>query len=112
MGICIYITENIIPHGQHFLPLEKFPPSGNRTSLGQVPHALASLRKGNCPLEIRFPWWIFSTGRKRQPCGKYIFTENSVNVNLVCNKRCPLIIKNRLFHIYMFEHSKTFISHF
>ena len=39
-------------------------------------------------------------------------TENSVNVNLVCNKRCPLIIKTSLFHIYMFEHSKTFIGHF
>ena len=55
MGICISVTENIVPHGRHFLPLEKFPPLGNRISLGQVPYSLASLRKGNCPLEIRFP---------------------------------------------------------
>ena len=42
----------------------------------------------------------------------FTITENSVNVNLVWNKRCPLIIKNSLFDIYMFEHSKTFISQF
>ncbi len=46
MGICVSITENIVPHGRHFLPSEKFPSLGNRISLGQVL---------NCPLEIRFP---------------------------------------------------------
>ena len=33
MGICISITENIVQHGRHFFPVEKFPPSGNRISL-------------------------------------------------------------------------------
>ena len=65
MGIYLSITENIVPHIRHFLPLEKFPPLGNRISLGRVPYTLALLGKGNCPLEIRFPSGrIFFHGKK------------------------------------------------
>ena len=41
--INMYQGNIYFPHGRRFLPLEKFPPSGNRISLGQVPSTLASL---------------------------------------------------------------------
>ena len=48
----------------------EFCPRSLPFALGQVPSTLASLGKGNCPLEIRFPEsGNFFQGKKRQPFG-------------------------------------------
>ena len=58
-----------------FSSWKKFPPLGNRISLGQVPYTLTLIGKGNCPLKLLFPLVeIFSKGRKYWQCEEYIFS--------------------------------------
>ena len=70
-----------------FFPCKKFPPEGS--SLGQVPSTLASLGKGNCPLETRFPsGGNFSKGGKRRPCGT-IFSVMEMQIPMDLHKFLP-----------------------